>query len=184
MQVSGHVIRSRYMYVRQAGDEAYQKILAELGPAGKDMMDGGPLETVWYPFDVFVELNVAVDKVLGRGDMQLVEELGRFSCEHNLTGIYRIFFRFGNLNFLLDRAAKAWHSQFDFGTMTVHRDPNDRHRVTLKLAEVPKPHRALYLGIKGWAMRATELTGSEIVDFVDGYSDDPNEAMTWGFEYL
>lgn len=184
MQVSGHVIRSRYIYARQRGEEAFQRVLAEVQPDTRKVMEDGPLETVWYPFDLLVDLSVTIDRVLGSGDLQLIYEMGSFSCSHNLTGIYRVFFRFGNLNFLLDRAAKAWHSQYDFGTMSISRDPDNKQRVTLTLADVPRPHRAIYLAVWGWAVKAAELSGSELVEFVGEYSDDPGSAIRWTFEYL
>jgi hypothetical protein len=184
VQVSGHIIRSRYLYARQRGEEAFQRVVAEVQPATRKVMEDGPLETVWYPFDVLLDLSMTIDRVLGTGDLQLIYEMGSFSCEHNLTGIYRVFFRFGNLNFLLDRAAKAWHSQYDFGTMTVTRAPDNKQRATLTLADVPRPHRAIYLAVWGWAVKAAELSGSEIVEFVEEYSDEPGSAMRWTFEYL
>lgn len=184
MQVSGHVVRSRYMFVRQFGDEAYQRVRAELAEETRRVVDEGLLETLWYPYDVLIDLSVTADRVLGQGDLQLCYDMGQFSCQQNLTGIYRIFFRFGNLNFLLDRAAKAWHSQYDFGSMTVERDPGNRNRATLTLADVPRPHRAVYLAIYGWGVKAAELSGSELVDFTEGYSDDPAVPSTWTFEFL
>lgn len=184
MQVSGHIIRSRYIYVRQRGEEAYQQVLAALQPETRKVMEDGPLETVWYPFDLYLDLSVVADQVLGTGDLQIAYEMGSFSCEHNLTGIYRVFFRFGNLNFLLDRAAKAWKSQYDFGTMRVSRDPENKQRIVLELADVPRPHRAMYLAVWGWGVKAAQLSGSEIVDFVEEFSEEPLAPMRWTFEYL
>ena len=184
MQITGHVIRSRYTYVRRRGDEAYQQVLAALSPDARRIMEEGPLETVWYPYKVYVELSETIDRVLGEGDLQLVFEMGSFSCENNLTGIYRVFFRFGNLNFLIERAAKAWHSQYDFGTMTSTRDPDNKQRVTLELSDVPEPTMVLFLAVKGWVFKAAELSGSELVKVEDHYSDDPNVPMRWVFEYL
>jgi hypothetical protein len=184
VQVSGHIIRSRYIYVRQRGEEAYQHVLAQVQPETRTLMESGPLETVWYPFEIYLDLSVTIDRVLGTGDMQLAYEMGSFSCEHNLTGIYRMFFRFGNLNFLLDRAAKAWHSQYDFGTMTLSRDPDNKQRVTLQLADVPRPHRAIFLAVHGWAVKAAELSGSEIINFEGEFSEEPGAPMRWSFEYL
>jgi hypothetical protein len=184
VQVSGHIIRSRYIYVRQRGEEAYQQVLAGLQPETRKLMEDGPLETVWYPFDLYLDLSVVADRVLGTGDLQVTYEMGSFSCEHNLTGIYRVFFRFGNLNFLLDRAAKAWKSQYDFGTMSVTRDPENKQRITMELADVPRPHRAMYLAVWGWAVKAAQLSGSEIVDFVEEFSEEPLAPMRWTFEYL
>jgi hypothetical protein len=185
VQVTGHVIRSRYMYVRKQGEQAFQKVLGQLGPEASAVFERGPLETAWYPYDVYLELSTTIDRVLGRGDLQLVFEMGAYSCEYNLTGIYRMFFKFGNINFLIERAAKAWRSQYDFGVMTVIRDPNNaRGRATLELSEVPRPTRVLFLAVKGWVVKAVELTGSELVKIEDEFSEEPGAPMRWTFEYL
>lgn len=184
MQVSGHIIRSRYIYARQRGDEAFQRVLSQVQSDTRRVLQNGPLETDWYPFDIYIDLSVTIDRVLGKGDLALITEMGAFSCQHNLTGIYRMFFRFGNLNFLLDRAAKAWHSQYDFGTMTLTRDPANKQRITLELAEVPRPHRAIYLAVQGWAIKAAQLSGSEITKLGEEFSEEPGSPMRWIFEYL
>ena len=184
MQVTGHVIRSRYMYVRKQGPEAFQRVLEALGPEARKVFEDGPLETVWYPYDVYIELSKTIDRVLGDGDLRLVFEMGSFSCEHNLTGIFRMFFRFGNINFLLDRAAKAWRSQYDFGTMQITRDPNNKYAVTLELLDCPRPSMVLFLAVKGWVIKAAELSGSELTKIEDEFSDEPGAPMRWHFEYL
>jgi hypothetical protein len=184
VQVTGHVIRSRYMYVRKQGEEAFAQVLTQLGPEAQQVFERGPLETAWYPYDVYLELSTTIDRVLGKGDLQLVYEMGAYSCEYNLTGIYRMFFRFGNINFLIERAAKAWRSQYDFGLMTASRDPEIKQRATLELSEVPRPSKVLFLAVKGWVVKAVELTGSELVKTEDYFSEEPGASMRWTFEYL
>ena len=88
------MIRSRYMYVRMRGEEAFARVSAQLGPEARAVMENRPLETQWYPYMVYIEMSEVIDRVLGTGDLALVQEMGSFSCEHNLTGIYRLFFRF------------------------------------------------------------------------------------------
>ena len=96
--------------------------------------------------------------------------------------IYRAFFRFGNINFLLDRAAKAWRSQYDFGRFSAHRDPDDKHRLIIELAEVPQPTRVLFLAIEGWVVKAAELNGSEMTKLEETFSEAPMSPMRWVFE--
>lgn len=182
MQVTGHIIRSRYTYVRKRGEESFQRVLAELQPATAALMKDGPLETKWYPFDLYLDLSTTIDRVLGRGDLHLVYEMGAFSCETNLTGIYRAFFRFGNIDFLLKRAAKAWRSQYDFGTFSASRDPERKERLTIELADVPQPTRVLFLAIEGWVVKAAELNGSEMTKISENFSDEPMAPMSWLFE--
>lgn len=170
------------MFARKQGDAVYQRIHAALEPSTRQLIEEGLLETTWYPYANLVDLSVTIDRIVGQGDLALCETMGSFSCEHNLTGIYRIFFRFGNLDFLLDRAAKAWRSQYDFGTMTLHRI--EKGKIQLELSDTPPIHRALYLAVKGWSYKAAQLCGSELIGFEDGYSSVEGESSSWTFDYL
>jgi hypothetical protein len=159
MRVSGIVLRSRWLFVHARGREAEARVLAALP---LDLRQEFPafLETRWYPFEYFVVATETIDRVLGNGDMSLAYEMGRFNCDRNLTTMMRVLFKFGNIGWLLDRAAKAWSTQYDEGEMKVVRKKVGEE-VVIELDGVPSPCRAQCLGIKGWAVRAAELTGED-----------------------
>lgn len=160
MRVSGRVLRSRYLFVRSRGAEAMREVLAALDPDARAMFEQGFLETRWYPYELFITLNDTIDRVLGEGDSALAYEMGRFNCDHNLTTTMRLLFKFGNIGWLLDRAAKAWGGQFDAGEMVVvRRDVGTE--VAVELRDHPHPNRGHCLAIKGWMVRATELSGED-----------------------
>jgi hypothetical protein len=87
-------------------------------------------------------------------------DVGRFSCDAGFNTAYRLLFKFGNLGWLLDRASKAWGSQYDEGEMIVQRRDVGTE-VVVQLDGVPEPSRAHCLAIKGWMTRAAELIGEE-----------------------
>ncbi len=181
MNVSGHVLRSRYLFLKSLGDEAVESVLPQLSERVRTLVVNGPLETQWYPFDDLIELMVTTDKVCGTGDLSLCHDMGRFSCETNLTGIYRIFFRFGSLNFILKRAAKAFRAQYDSGSMEVVESGPGLCR--LRLNDFPKPHRAHCIGIGGWMMRAGELTGESVVEQKELCRAKGDDCCEWTWQY-
>lgn len=181
MNASGHVVRSRYLFLRSLGDDAVQQVANEVSERVRDIVLNGPLETQWYPFEDLIELMVTTDRVLGNGDLALCGDMGRFSCETNLNGIYRIFFRFGSLNFILKRAAKAFRAQYDSGDMEVLESSSDMCR--LRLNDFPRPHRAHCLAIGGWMVRAGELTGEEIESQTETCRANGDEHCEWEFRY-
>lgn len=181
MNVSGYVVRSRYLYLRSLGEDAVAQVAARLSPSVREIVDKGVLETQWYPFEQLIELMVTTDETVGEGDMQLCYEMGRFGCETNLTGIYRIFFRFGSINFILKRAAKAFRAQYDAGDMELV-DSGSGH-CTLRLNDFPRPHRAHCLAIKGWMTRAAELTGAEILESHETCRANGEDTCEWTFKY-
>ena len=181
MNVSGYVIRSRYLYLRSLGDQAVAQVSERVGPRVQKIVREGVLETQWYPFEDLIELMTVTDAVMGEGDMQLCYEMGRFGCETNLTGIYRIFFRFGSINFILKRAAKAFRAQYDAGDMEVV--DSGTGFCKLRLNDFPRPHRAHCLAIKGWMTRAGELTGADMADSDETCRANGDEHCEWTFNY-
>jgi len=169
------------LYLRSLGDDAVQQVHDCVSARLQDVLEHGVLETQWYPYDDLIELMTTADRVLGEGDDSMAYEMGRFGCETNLTGIYRIFFRFGSINFILKRAAKAFRAQYDAGEMQViHSEPG---AATLRLIDFPKPHRAHCLAIRGWMVRAGELTGQEMVSERESCKLHGDEHCEWAFAY-
>ncbi|MCX4246003.1 hypothetical protein [Paraliomyxa miuraensis] len=159
MQVNGTVLRSRTLFVRSKGDDAWQRVLHELQPATREAAEAGFLETRWYPFDLLIDISSTADRMLGEGDMALCREMGRHSCGITLTTIHRLLLKFGNIGHLVDRAATAWRTQFDTGEIVVHERSNDLY--VFELRRIPTPHRAHCSAITGWMERAAELSGED-----------------------
>jgi hypothetical protein len=183
MRVSGHVLRARYVYAKSRGPEAYAQVLDALPEDLRAMLEDGILETRWYPYEILVQLTETIDRVLGNGDVSLAYDMGRFSCDQNLTTAMRLLFKFGNIGWLLDRVAKAWGKQFDEGQMlVVRRDVGTE--VVLELLDHPHPNRAHCLAIKGWMVRATELSGEDAFECVEECRAAGDDVCRWSFRWL
>lgn len=162
VQVAGHVVRSRYLYLRKHHADRYADFLDAVQPQTRELFETGPLETSWYPIELLIDGMTAADRILGDGDLALCEQMGRFSADHTLTGVFRgLLFKFGSMNFILQRAAKAWRSHYDSGHMEVIESAAGQAVVQLTLLD-GQLHECLGLSIKGWVARAIELFGSEI----------------------
>ncbi len=173
-------MRARYVYVRGQGTEALQRVAQALPETDRETFDAGYLETRWYPYELFETLNATIDRVLGNGDGEIGYAMGRFSCDANLTTVMRLFFKFGNVGWLLDRAAKAWRTQFDEGTMeVVERDVGNR--VAVELRDHSHPNRLHCLAIKGWMVRATELSGEDQLECEEQCRALGDDVCRWTF---
>jgi len=180
--VSGIVLRARYLYVHAQGREAEQQVQEAL-PDDIRAEFTTFLETRWYPFEYLVTLTETIDRVLGQGDLALAYEMGRFNCDHNLTTMMRILFKFGNIGWLLDRTAQAWSTQYDAGAMKVV-ERKVGERVVVELHDHPSPSRAQCLGIKGWMVRASELTGEDRVVCDELCRAAGDEVCRWTFRWI
>jgi len=165
VNVKGTALRARLRYVEEhAGDDGYHRFLDALAPETRAIVDGRVLASGWYPFTAFVDLCEVIDRQLGTGDLALCHELGRYGCDANLPTLYKIFFRMADVLYIIRRAATAWRVNYDEGSMTVVEEGD--HHVVMRM-EVPAPHRAHCLSVRGWIERAGELSGAKEIRVIE-----------------
>jgi len=156
--VKGAAITARLRFVQERfGAEALGRVLGAMSPGKRDVIDARVLPQAWVPYDVFVDLNVAIDRVVGAGDLKLCFELGRFSAEVNLPSIYKLFYKLGNPLFIFNKAALLWRVHYDSGVLVPKED--GPKRVRLRIEDFEQPHRAHCLSVLGWAAKSIELSG-------------------------
>ncbi len=180
MQVTGAVLRARTLFVRSRGKDAWPRVLEQLRPETKEAAEAGFLETRWYPYDMLIDLSATADRVLGEGDMALCHQMGRHSCEIQLTTVHRLLLKFGNLGHLVDRAATAWRTQFDTGEFIVHERQTDRY--VFEVRGIAQPHRAHCTAITGWMVRAAELSGEDAFTYAVQCRAEGDPQCLWTFE--
>lgn len=161
--MKGSAITSRIRFVREhGGEEMFRDVRAALSPASRAHLERGVLPHAWVPFELFVEINVEIDKRLGKGDLELCREMGRYGAHVNLPTLYRIFFRLGSMPFILKKAARLWEVHYDSGRLDVDTDEVGVARLTI--ADFETPHRTHCLSVLGWAEAAGELTGATVIE--------------------
>ncbi|MDB4970807.1 MAG: hypothetical protein JWN44_6496 [Myxococcales bacterium] len=162
MNVKGTVLKARLRYVEERGGGTAGLAFREaLSAHTRQLIDERIRPNSWYPFGAFVEMCEVIDRQLGKGDLELCHELGRHACDANLPTLYKIFFRMADVMYVIRRAAAAWRVSYDEGSMTVLGEGD--HLVTMRM-EVPTPHRAHCLSVRGWIVRAGELSGAKGVE--------------------
>jgi hypothetical protein len=161
--VKGSALTSRLLWVSlNHGKAGMARLAAASSPTLRGIVESGATRASWYPFDAFIELNERVDALFGAGDIALVRELGRYSADANLTTIYRLFFKFGAVHWILTRAPRLWGMHYDAGRVVV-RAPSGGHEAELEVIDYDTPHRVHCLSVVGWIERSVELSGGKDV---------------------
>jgi len=159
--VKGSAILARLQFVAERyGATGRPRVLAELSPAVRAELEGGVLPHQWVSYDLFIELNVAIDKLFGAGDLALCYEMGRYGAEANLPTLYRIFYRLGSPLFIFRKAARLWEVHYDSGRLVPSQEGS--HQIRIKVLDFDHPHRAHCLSVLGWAARSVELSGATL----------------------
>ncbi len=160
--VKGSALASRVLWVELGhGAAGMGRLLSQASPELRASVEGGVHKAKWYPFAQFVEINVLLDRLFGRGDLGLIRELGRFGADANLTTIYRLFFKVGTVHWILGRAVRLWSAHYDSGFLEIMtRGPKT---TVLRIRGYDTPAQVHCMSVMGWCERSIELSGGKRV---------------------
>ncbi|HEY2512909.1 MAG TPA: hypothetical protein VGI39_18710 [Polyangiaceae bacterium] len=161
-KVRGSALLTRVAYVKDKwGEDGWKRVHAALSAATKQILAGHITPREWHPFDAFVDLNVRIDSLFGKGDYRLCYEIGAYGAEKNMSTIYKVFIRIGSLTFNLEKAASLWNEHYDAGRLVTK---NENGFVTLRIEDFPTPHCSHCFSVLGWAGKCAEMSGSKLLD--------------------
>jgi hypothetical protein len=160
--VKGSALSSRVLWVQlEHGEAGFKRLLSQVSPELRRSIEIGISKAKWYPFAQFVELNTVLDRLFGNGDLGIVRQLGKFGADANLKTIYRLFYKFGTVHWILARAVRLWSAHYDSGYMEVA--TRGTKAAVLRIRGFSTPHQAHCLSVEGWTERSIELSGGKEV---------------------
>jgi len=176
VQAKGSTLRVRLAFLQEKGNaDDHKRMLSELGPEAREHIERGVPAAEWYPFQTYVELSRAIDRVLGTGDLSLIVELGRHSAEVGAKRMYRAFTKVGSPEHIFRHAALVWHQFFSAGELrVVEDDPTTFHLIVEGFDEEAREH---CLSVTGWLQGNVELSGARNVQVKE------LQCRSWGDEH-
>lgn len=135
------------------GDQAWAALLTALPPGDRALLQG-IVPSGWYDLAAQARLRRAVVEELGRGELDLMEELGRFEAERDLGGTSRWFFRILSPEFAIRRMDLYWRRFHDSGRWSTEAGA---HGVTARLHGWSVVDEALCRSLGGYLERTVEL---------------------------
>ncbi len=162
-KVKGTAVRASVIYLKEKlGDQGYANLLQRLGPEDREVFSSPILQSSWYELSQLIRLMTEAQKDLqlppGRS---IAWEMGRFSADHGLNTIYKVFFKVADPGFIIRKASQVMSTYYDSGRMeTVAQEAHSAH---LRLTGFNEPHRLFCDRIMGWMERTLELAGAHSV---------------------
>lgn len=157
----GIAVTARLKYVHEHfGDSGLERLRAALSADDLSVIDGHVLPHAWVPMRVFVNVNVAADRLFGLGDLALCRTMGAWAADYTLPRLFRLFYRLGTPMFVFNNAAKLWRAHYDTGQLAARRDADGP--VHLVIRDFEEPHRAHCLSVLGWAAKSIALSGGDV----------------------
>ncbi len=159
MQVKGAAVLTIPLFIKaRFGDPGLQRWLARLSEPARAVYANSVLASNWYPLDeILIAPTSTMCDLFYDGRVQGAVDQGRFSAEHALRGIYKIFVKFGSTEGLVSRASTILPTYYQPSAMQVV--DRSAGAVRLRITEFERPHTVVEHRIKGWMERALEISG-------------------------
>ena len=158
-QVKGTALQSSLRFVRERfGAAALEGILRALPSDERSLLGGTILVSSWYPLQALLSYMQEAERQLAAQEPELLFQMGKASCDHGVTGVYKIFFKVGSPEFVVSRAARVFSSYYDSGELRVVESRDGHAAVEIVAIQPAAPQ--LCARFYGWMHRTLELSGA------------------------
>lgn len=161
-RVRGAVYHSACRFVVERFDRAgLDRVLESLPAATRRAVDGRVDREAWMPFEPWIALLEAADRLLGHGDLALVRESGRWAAQADVPRMFPDLVRRGSLREVIVLASRFWNAYYDGGRGEALADA-DRGMAVFEAVAFPTPHRVHCNRVLGWIGGAFAALGGDV----------------------
>lgn len=164
VEVKGSVVSDSIKAVKaHFGDQAYTSIVNQLKGDARALFERASiLSSSWYSLDAFTEFLEMDIQVTANGNEQELIKRAEVVIEQQLSGIYKMFVRFGTPQFLLNQLSVIHQTYFRGVGVSVNMLGSGK--AVLKYTGFAKQHRLIGFTIIGFYRKALEISGAKDVN--------------------
>lgn len=165
MQVKGTGIKTTRDFVKTRFPGQFDEWVQQL-PMESRMLFTGPLDVgSWYkaPATYFTPSEKIAELLYNRNQQKAGDELGRYSAEVALKGIYKVFLLVATPQYLMKRSASMMQAFYNPSEIEVTELTKKQVQFTIKKFE--GINKVTEFRIAGWCSRALELCNCQQVKY-------------------
>ncbi len=163
MEIKGTAVKSIPEYVKQKHPNEYVSWIRSL-PEDSSQIMNSVTSVGWYPLKTAAIVPSAkVGEMFFNNDLKKgAWELGRFSADIALHGIYKLYVKFSSPGHIINRASRIFSAYYSPSKM----EAADRltNSVKLIMTQFDMPSDVIEYRIAGWIERALEISGCKGAD--------------------
>lgn len=158
MEIKGTAVKTTPDFVREKFAPRYNEWLLSLPPNSRELMEQTIYATSWYSLidSVIIPTQKVGDLFYAGNHTRAALDLGRYSSEVALKGIYKIFVRVSSPHFVLSRASSIFSAYYKPSDIKVI-ESKDR-RCVLELKQFHASEKLIMHRIAGWIEKTLEIT--------------------------
>ena len=178
MEVKGSAIAVLPAFIKEKfGAVRLQQWLSALPAGAHNVFNGGVLISDWYPIkETYLDPTALMCEQFYNGDSIGAHEIGRYSADYSLKGIYRAFVKLASVKSFIKRANTVMATYYKPSAMEIHSVSDGR--LVLHITIFPVPSEYAELRIAGWCQRSLEIHGCKDVTWAIPQSLTKQDAFT------
>ena len=137
MKTKGTNWRGMKAYLNQHySPEAIDRVAAALDEKSKEVFIKDTILPIsWVDYSMYMKILLTADKVLGRGDFELIRQTNYFCAHHDIRGIYSVLVSLLSPKTVINALARLLNTYYDCGKLKV--ENLQSHSVTIIIEHVP-----------------------------------------------
>jgi hypothetical protein len=163
MEIKGSAVKSIREYVEKLHTHKFNEWIESLPEESKEIFSNPIDATHWYPIDSAAIIPTQrIGTLIFNSTEDGAWELGRYSADTALHGIYKVFVRVLNPTYLIQRAGRILSTFYHPSKIEVIEASSKS--VILHITEMGAPHVIIEKRIGGWIEKALEITGCKDIE--------------------
>jgi len=157
MDVKGTAITVLPPFVKQQfGEQGLRQWLGALPPGVRRDFESGIGINGWYPIrEYYTSPTEELCRLFYQGRLEGAWEVGRFSADYALRGVYRAFVKLSSVKFFVKRAGVMLPTYYRPSAIEVL--ANEDLKTLVRVTQFPDPSRMAEHRIAGWMQRGYEI---------------------------
>jgi hypothetical protein len=158
MLIKGTAVKATPDFVRTKYNDKFREWLNSLPEESRKIILDGVYATNWYPLteSIIIPTQKVGDMFFNGDHVKAAKELGRFSSEDALKGIYKLFVRVSSPHFVLSRASSVFSAYYNPSEISIL-EKRDK-RAVMQFSGFDEKEKLIIHRIAGWIEKTLEIT--------------------------
>ena len=166
MKVKGTAVKVLPEFIQKNYPDIYERWLDSLSPKSKEIFYNPIFSSEWYELkDAHTYPTIVLADILNRKAEDLAFEIGKYSAQQSLTGVYSVFLKIVSIKYSFNRLEnimRTYYSPIIFEGLEV-----EKNFVKFKFGYTTREENLLYYRNKGWITKFIDLARPNSVYEVD-----------------
>lgn len=164
MKIKGTAVKSTPQFVKDRFKDSYTKWMNSLPNEAKAIM-GKPINvTEWYPLtESVIQPTETIGKLFFEDNNEAAFEVGRYSAEVALKGVYKVFMLIATPAFMITRATKIFSTYYD--PAEIKMIESSANGTTIEIRKFKERDSIIGYRIVGWMYKAIEMMNKKNIQY-------------------